>query len=98
MDMGKLINGFLYFSHTDKNLLSNCGENVYPEEVKRQIFKNPHIESVVLNSQKTYVTGHVLHAQIGLTEHYQGDVNEIKNWIKENISEFKLPKVFTFKN
>jgi long-chain acyl-CoA synthetase len=92
--------GYVYLTGLKKNMILNSAFNVYPKEVERIFKKHPDIHDIkvsILDYQeegdipRNYIEAEVISKSRKLTE------PQLKLWSKDNISNYKIPKVFKIK-
>lgn len=88
--------GLLYIESRRTDLIVSGGENINPLEVERTILKCPGIKEVCVFPQKDEHWGQSVTAAVVKAENCQISEEEIKSFLKERISNFKIPKKIFF--
>lgn len=87
--------GYLRISGRRKNLIIRGGENISPTEIERYIKKyKQDIQVLVVGVKSEVIQEEIVACIEGL--HYKEKEGEIRNYLKENISRYKVPKYFIF--
>ncbi len=74
-----------------KELIKVKGYSVFPKEVEELIMKHPKISEVAIAGLPHDEYGEVVKAWIQLTPGSDLTLNEIKEWVEENITHYKRP-------
>ena len=74
------------------------GENVYPREIEEFLYTNEKIHDVAVIGVPNNKYGEEVCAFIKIREGMQASENEIKEYCKDGISRFKMPKYVMFTN
>lgn len=87
-----------YFSILGRidDMIIRGGENVYPREIEEYLYTNEKIEDVSIIGVPSSKYGEEVAAFIKLKEGKSSSQEEIKNFCKEGISRFKIPKYVFF--
>ena len=94
-DLGHINNdGFLYVFGRDNQVISG-GENIDTQEVKNIILSHPNIKQVFIKTTNDDEWGHRIVAYINSTNM---DAIKMKDWLKTQIANYKIPKEFIFIN
>ncbi|MGE5410331.1 MAG: class I adenylate-forming enzyme family protein [Clostridiales bacterium] len=88
--------GLLYIESRRTDLIVSGGENINPLEVERTILKCPGIKEVCVFPQKDEHWGQSVTAAVVKSENYPLSEEEIKSFLRERISSFKIPKKIFF--
>lgn len=92
--------GYLTLAGLKKNMVLNKGFNVYPKEVERLLCFHPQVEKAVVTIRSETMPGDIERSFIEAELYCKGalpDENSLKQWCNENISNYKIPRAFTFK-
>ena len=87
-----------YFSILGRidDMIIRGGENVYPREIEEYLYTNKKIQDVAVVGVPSKKYGEEVAAFIKLAENMTATDTEIKNFCKEGISRFKIPKYIFF--
>ncbi len=87
-----------YFSIMGRidDMIIRGGENVYPREIEEYLYTNDKIEDVSVVGVPSKKYGEEVAAFVKLKEGKTASENEIKEFCKEGISRFKIPKYILF--
>jgi fatty-acyl-CoA synthase len=87
-----------YFSIQGRidDMIIRGGENVYPREIEEYLYTNDKIHDVAVVGVPSEKYGEEVCAFIKLIEGKKATEEEIKNYCKEGISRFKIPKYIIF--
>lgn len=86
--------GYLYIKDRKKNMFISGGENVYPAEIEKVLMNNEAIEEAVVIGVASDKWGEVGKAFIVANRPIESE--EIKNFCKEKLSKYKIPKHYEF--
>jgi long-chain acyl-CoA synthetase len=96
-DLGKMDEkGFIYLSGIKKRILNVGGNKVYPAELERLMKKHNDILNVEVSGESDELLGHVVKAIVRLRNNSLEAQKKYKEWCFENITKYKVPKVFNF--
>jgi fatty-acyl-CoA synthase len=87
--------GYLYIVDRLKHMYISGGENVYPAEVERQLLQHPQITECAIVAQpdaKWGESGHAFYAAASGTALAE---NELREFCRERLAKYKIPKNFT---
>jgi O-succinylbenzoic acid--CoA ligase len=91
--------GYLFIEGRINYLISTGGENVNPIEVERVLLEHPFIEEAAVFPLRDKNWGEIIAAAVVLKNDSDSiDYNEIKKFLKDKISEFKIPKKIFFED
>ena len=87
-----------YFSILGRidDMIIRGGENVYPREIEEYLYTNDKIEDVSVIGIPSQKYGEEVAAFVKLKEGKKSSEEELKNFCKEGISRFKIPKYIFF--
>jgi fatty-acyl-CoA synthase len=87
-----------YFSILGRidDMIIRGGENVYPREIEEYLHTNEKIHDVAVVGVPSQKYGEEVCAFIKLKNSYRATEDEIKEYCKEGISRFKIPKYVVF--
>lgn len=72
------------------------GFNVYPQEVEEVLCEHPAVHSAVAVGEKSRISGEQVKAFVILKENATVDVKELKNFCKERLAHYKVPRKIGF--
>ncbi|HEY6437385.1 MAG TPA: fatty acid--CoA ligase family protein, partial [Ignavibacteriaceae bacterium] len=91
--------GYLFIEGRKNYLISTGGENVNPFEVEKALLEHPLIEEAAVFPLKDKDWGEIIAAAVVLkSESSKPALDEIKIFLRERISAFKIPKKIFFEN
>ena len=77
-----------------KDMVIRGGENIYPREIEEYLFQHPKIQEAAVFGIPDEKYGEAVVAWIRLNEGETADVDEIRQYCKEQIAYYKVPKHF----
>ncbi len=86
--------GYLYIVDRIKDMIITGGENVYPREVEEVLYAIPEIQECAVIGLPDKEWGERVTAFIVPREGEEFNGEKIKNFLKERIAPFKVPKEF----
>ncbi|WP_102348619.1 class I adenylate-forming enzyme family protein [Bacillus sp. Marseille-P3661] len=96
-DLGTLDNeGYLYFIGRKKEMIIRGGFNVYPQEIEEVLKKHETISEVAVVGLPDEVLGEIVCAVIKLKEGKTSNEEEILQFLKGQIANYKLPQKVVF--
>lgn len=96
-DKGKIDrDGYIYITGLLKDMVHVGGRNVYPKELKRLLLLHGNIKSIDLSYTDSPLTGTKISAMISMKRNTPDLQSEFMKWCIQNISAYKLPKIWTF--
>lgn len=72
------------------------GFNVYPQEVEAVLCEHPAVHSAVAVGEKNRISGEQVKAFIILKENTEVTTKELKNFCKERLAHYKIPRKIAF--
>ena len=94
-DLGKLDDeGFVIITGRKKDLIISAGENIYPREIEETLAQHPKVKEVAVIGVKDEVRGEVPKAFVITREGMSVDEKELRNFCRENLANYKVPKYF----
>ncbi|RMH12941.1 MAG: long-chain fatty acid--CoA ligase, partial [Gammaproteobacteria bacterium] len=98
-DMGKMDeNGYFYVVDRLKDMIIRGGYNVYPREVEELMMKNEKISLVAVVGIPDEKYGEEIVAYVVLKEGQTATEEEIRDWAKANMADYKYPRKIIFKD
>ncbi|MGA1846515.1 fatty acid--CoA ligase [Deferribacter abyssi] len=96
-DMAKLDeDGFIYIVDRKKDLIIVKGINVYPREIEELLYQYPGIEAAAVIGIPDEASGEVPIAYIMPADGVELKEKDIKNYLKEHLANYKLPRKIIF--
>lgn len=96
-DMAKVDeDGYYYIVGRKKNMFISGGENVFPPEIEKHLYKIPEINEVCVFGVFDEVWGEVGKAVVSLKANMKISKEEIQEKLKQNLANYKVPKYITF--
>lgn len=90
--------GYLYIVDRKKDLIISKGINIYPREIEEELAKHPAIELVAVVGKKDENHGEIPVAFVQLKEGETTTEQELRNFLKDKLANYKIPKHFYFVN
>jgi long-chain acyl-CoA synthetase len=87
-------NGYLFIVDRLKDMIITGGENVYPREVEELLYHRPEVQECTVIGLPDPEWGERVTAFIVPTQGFTIDTLGIKEYLKSNLSPFKVPKDF----
>ena len=88
--------GYVEIKDRSKDIIISGGENISSVEVEEVLFRHPAVEDVAVVAQKNEKWGEVPCAFIKLLDDASVSDDELKEYCRENMARFKVPKAFVF--
>ncbi len=90
---------YLYITGRIKEIINRGGEKISPKEVDDVFILHPKIAKVITFSLKHEKLGEDIAAAVVLKENLKCTTSELKNFVKNKLAPFKIPrKIFFLKN
>jgi long-chain acyl-CoA synthetase len=94
-DLGKMDSeGFVTITGRKKDLIISAGENIYPREIEEVLAQHPKVKEVAVIGVKDEVRGEVPKAFVIAREGMTLEEKELRQFCRENIAGYKIPKHF----
>jgi long-chain acyl-CoA synthetase len=94
-DLGHLDeDGYLYIVDRLKDMIITGGENVYPREVEELLYTRPEVAECAVIGLPDMEYGERVTAFIIPKKGFEIDQGEMKAYLKDRLSPFKIPKAF----
>jgi long-chain acyl-CoA synthetase len=89
--------GYFYIVDRKKDMIINGGFKIFPREVEEVLYQHPHVkEAVVLGVPDAY-RGEVVKAVIVPQDGAGLTAQEIQEYLKPRLAQYKLPKIVEFR-
>ncbi|CAM3939950.1 long-chain fatty acid--CoA ligase [Cohnella lubricantis] len=89
--------GFTYIIDRRKDLIIAGGYNIYPREVEEVLFEHPAVEEAAVAGVVDPYRGETVKAYIVLRKGATAGADEMKQWCKERLAAYKVPKIIEFR-
>lgn len=88
--------GYLYFVGRAKEMIIRGGYNIYPQEIEAVLTKHPAVSNSAVIGIPDDVLGEIVCAVIQLKNDQVCTEEELKNYLKEQIANYKVPSKIIF--
>jgi len=88
--------GFLYVDGRDDDMVVSGGENLFPSEVEELLNQHPAVGEAAVVGVADEEFGQVLAAFIVRRPNTSLDANGVKEYVREHLARFKVPKRIEF--
>ncbi|MCC7394027.1 MAG: AMP-binding protein [Sphingomonadaceae bacterium] len=88
--------GYVRITDRMKDMYISGGFNVYPAEVEKLLSQHPAISMVAVVGMADERMGEVGHGYIVLRPDAHVDANELRDWARANMANYKVPQRFSF--
>ena len=96
-DMGYLDEeGYLYVADRKSDMVISGGVNIYPAEIEAMLITMPGVADCAVFGIPDAEFGEALAAAVQVSENHLLDVEGVKTYLRDRISNYKVPKVVTF--
>jgi fatty-acyl-CoA synthase len=96
-DIGKFgEDGRLYVEGRDDEMIVSGGENVFPKEVEDCLARHDSVVEVAAVGVDDEEFGKRLKAFVVLNDGAEGSEDELKDWVKQNLARYKVPREIVF--
>jgi len=97
-DIGKVDeDGFVYIVDRKKDMLLVRGINVYPREIEEALYQHPSVSECAVIGVPDESKGEVPKAFIVVKEGETLTEREVRDYCKQHLAAYKLPKFFEFR-
>jgi long-chain acyl-CoA synthetase len=97
-DAGRLdAEGYVYLVDRVKDMIVTGGENVYSTEVENAVASHPAVAQVAVIGIPSEQWGEAVHAIVVLHPDHSATEDELREWSRERIAGFKVPKSIEFR-
>lgn len=98
-DLGKMDeDGFCYILDRRKDIIIAGGFNIYPREVEEVLYEHPAVEEAVVAGIVDPYRGETVKAYVVLKDNATASSDELKQFCKERLAAYKVPKVYEFRD
>jgi len=84
--------GFFYITDRKKDMIIRGGENIYPREIEEVLYSHPDVSLATVIGIRDKIYGELPKAFIVLKEGKSVSDEEIIEYCKKNLADFKVPK------
>jgi o-succinylbenzoate---CoA ligase len=96
-DWGSLDNeGYLFIDSRKQDIIISGGENINPLDIESELFRFPGVHNAVVFAQEDKEWGHIVSAAIVTKPGFSISEEELKEYLSNKISSFKIPRKFYF--
>jgi acyl-CoA synthetase (AMP-forming)/AMP-acid ligase II len=88
--------GRLYVEGRDDEMIVSGGENVFPKEVEDCLARHDSVVEVAAIGVDDDEFGKRLKAFVVLDGGGEGNEDELKDWVKQNLARYKVPREIVF--
>jgi len=90
--------GFYYIVGRSKDMFISGGENVYPTEIEELLYQHPAVLEAAVIGIPDEKWGEVGKAVIVVKPGHSLAADEIREYLKERLAKYKIPKVYEFRD
>jgi long-chain acyl-CoA synthetase len=96
-DMGRVdADGFLYLTDRANDMVISGGVNIYPAEIESVLYQLPAVRDCAVFGIPDEEYGESLAAHIEIGEGFALNEDDVRKFVRDNLSGFKVPKVVVF--
>jgi o-succinylbenzoate---CoA ligase len=88
--------GFLFVEAKRSDLIVSGGENIFPAEIEKKILIHKDIKEVCVIGIEDKTWGQVVSAAVMLKKNAELSASELKNFLKDKLAGYKIPKKILF--
>ncbi|MHA2281758.1 MAG: class I adenylate-forming enzyme family protein [Promethearchaeota archaeon] len=89
--------GFFFITDRKKDMIIRGGENIYPREIEEVLYSHPDVSLATVIGVRDKIYGELPKAFVVLKEGKSTSSEEIIDYCKKNLANFKVPKYIEFK-
>jgi long-chain acyl-CoA synthetase len=89
--------GFFFITDRKKDMIIRGGENIYPREIEEVLYSHPDVSLATVIGVRDKIYGELPKAFIVLKEGKSATSEEIIEYCKKNLANFKVPRYVEFK-
>jgi long-chain acyl-CoA synthetase len=90
--------GFFYITDRKKDMIIRGGENIYPREIEEVLYSHPAVSLGTVIGVKDKIYGELPKAFLVLKEGQSTSEEEIIEYCRKNLADFKVPKYVEFRD
>ena len=88
--------GYLYVADRKSDMVISGGVNIYPAEIEAMLIGMPGVADCAVFGIPDAEFGEALAAAVQLSERHELTEEAVRTYLRERISNYKVPKVVTF--
>lgn len=88
--------GYFYIIDRKKELVKVGGYQVWPREIEEVLQAHPAVREVGAAGVPDAASGEAIHAWVALHDGQTATADELRDWCKQRLAPYKLPRGFTF--
>jgi long-chain acyl-CoA synthetase len=88
--------GYLFLVDRLKDMINNSGFKVWPREVEEVLYHNPKVRECAVIGVPHEIYGETVKAVISIAPGVELTEDEVKSYVKEHLSDYKIPRVVEF--
>jgi long-chain acyl-CoA synthetase len=88
--------GFYYIADRKSDMIIRGGENIYPREIDELLYTHPAVASAAAIGVPDPLYGEEVAAFVVLKEDVPASAEELKEFCRAHLADFKCPKTVTF--
>jgi long-chain acyl-CoA synthetase len=88
--------GFYYIADRKSDMIIRGGENIYPREIDELLYRHPAVASAAAIGVPDPLYGEEVAAFVVLKEDVRASAEELKEFCRAHLADFKCPKTVTF--
>jgi long-chain acyl-CoA synthetase len=89
---------FFFITDRKKDMIIRGGENIYPREIEEVLYSHPAVSLATVIGVRDKIYGELPKAFIVLKENESITEEEIIEFCKQNLADFKIPKYVEFRD
>ncbi len=90
--------GFFFITDRKKDMIIRGGENIYPREIEEVLYSHPSVSLATVIGVRDKIYGELPKAFVVLKEGTTASAEEIIEFCKKNLADFKIPKDVEFRD
>ena len=90
--------GFFFITDRKKDMIIRGGENIYPREIEEVLYSHPSVSLATVIGVRDKIYGELPKAFVVLKEGATASAEEIIEFCKKNMADFKIPKYVEFRD
>ena len=88
--------GYLFLVDRLKDMINNAGLKVWPSQVEEVLYCHPMVRECAVIGVPHEVFGETVKAVVVLSTPGGADADEIRQWVTERLSDYKVPRIVEF--
>lgn len=89
--------GYVFIVDRTKDLIIAGGFNIYPRDIDEVLFKHPKVKDVITVGIRDEYRGETVKSFVQLVEGQTATEEELRNFCREHLAAYKVPKFIEFK-